>query len=108
MSINQSVHTWFGWKIIVTPEIRQWIDDIDGPLPPGFMIMDPDSQDIIVGVELFNSGCSRWLPMCGCESFTQNSAKALLLDFYEQQNMDLFQDHLRKQQAEFFSFVRNS
>ena len=110
MGINQAVYVWYGWYIKLTPEMREWQESIDYDLPAGFLNVDPigDKCTMVFGVQLFNSGCSRWEPMEGFVEYTHEYARSRLLNFYENTDLDMFQDHIRKNQARYFNFVNNT
>jgi len=63
MGIEQSTCAWFGFFLDATPETKAWAKELDYKLPPGFMLVGVDSDEIVCGVSLFDSGSNRWEPL---------------------------------------------
>ena len=85
MSVNQNVIVMYGWVVEVTPEITSWAEDYDYILPIGFTFKGMDSNELAIGVEVFDSGNNRWGPM-------EAADKSFNEEMYEHK-LIVFQDH---------------
>jgi hypothetical protein len=90
MSVIQNVTALYGWKVATPPAVLNWAKDLDYRLPEGIMLIGMDSDEVGVGVKLFDSGSPRWGPMNGDNqsfSWTQSSTQ---LHKWKRENWKLF------------------
>jgi hypothetical protein len=65
VSVNQSVLAYYGWLVPVSEAIKSWVTELDYDLPMGARLIGMDSNTIVFGAQLFESGDYRWGPMQG-------------------------------------------
>jgi len=97
MSVSQSVIAYYGWLVPMAPDIRLWADKIDGPLPEGVRLIGMDSEHVVFGAKLYESGSSRWGPMeGGNESYTLMNQHQRFVSWFDgggEQLFKRFSDH---------------
>ena len=111
MGIDQTAEVWFGFYMETDDKIMDWADELDYKLPPGFQLVGVDSDEIVCGIQIFNSGCPRWGPMEGDrKKFNEHLAIIAYGQWAEAMDEDcieIFKDALGKQPPMFHAFVNN-
>jgi hypothetical protein len=92
MSVIQNVTALYGWKVATPPAVLNWAEGLDYRLPEGIMLIGMDSDEVGVGVEVFDSGSSRWGPMYGDNKSFSEVQSSTLLDMWMKANWKLFVD----------------
>jgi hypothetical protein len=90
MSVVQNVIALYGWKVATPPAVQKWAEGLDYRLPEGIMLIGMDSDEVGVGVKLFDSGSPRWGPMDGDDTSFSETQSSTLLDMWQHANWKLF------------------
>jgi hypothetical protein len=90
MSVVQNVIAIYGWKVPTPPAVLKWAEDLDYRLPEGIMLIGMDSDEVGVGVKVFDSGSPRWGPMNGDNQSFSETQSSTLLDIWMKANWKLF------------------
>jgi hypothetical protein len=112
MSVVQNVIALYGWKVPTPPAVLNWAKGLDYRLPQGIMLIDMDSDEVGVGVKLFDSGSPRWGPMDGDNKSFSETQSSTLLDIWMKANwklfVELFHEDLSSIRPKYHIFINHS
>jgi hypothetical protein len=111
MGIDQTAEVWFGFYMQTDDIIMNWARELDYDLPPGIQLVGVDSEDVVCGVQIFNSGSPRWDPMMGDrKKFNEHLAMIAYGEWaaaLDEDVIDIFKEALGTQPIMFHAFVNN-
>jgi hypothetical protein len=112
MSVVQNVIALYGWKVPTPPAVENWAKGLDYRLPEGIMLIGMDSDEVGVGVKLFDSGSPRWGPMNGDDQSFSWAQSSTQLDKWKRENwklfVELFHEDLSPIRPKYHIFINHS